>query len=137
VRAKNSIVLQHGLSWVIALCITFFSAQAAMSAAMDNTGHLVDACRTAAKSRDVTDLKGKNWNELVNNAACLAYLTGFINGYMSGGGRGICLPTDREKISWGQIAAIYVQWGDRNAARWHLQPSMTVEMAFREAFPCR
>lgn len=101
---------------------------------LDTAGHLLRGCRVFVQNR-AEDLSGLNALEnFAHGVRCPTYIWGFIHGYRLGGGLGICQPAN---ITEGQAVAVYVQWGDRNPAKWHLHPAITLELAFKEAFPCR
>jgi hypothetical protein len=46
----------------------------------------------------------------------------------------ICFPGNPSRE---QLAAIFVQWADKNVNKWHEPPWNTVFAAFADAFPCK
>src|SRR5262245_27912413 len=98
----------------------------ALAVPQDNTGELVSTCRQMAQAFSVDDV-AKDFESMVKGATCLNFIRGYMHGYRAGatdlGGLGrICVPTVTNR----QLAAVYVQWGDRNAAMWHEHPAITL-----------
>lgn len=119
--------------FISALILLLAPVHLSVAAVLDNTGHLVNACRRVAQSISLEDLATGDVVRTAENLSCAAYLSGFLGGYAVAKGRKICSPN----LSVFQAAAVYVQWGDRNAAFWHMHPLATMTVAFSEAFPCK
>jgi hypothetical protein len=103
--------------------------------ASNKTGNdLLPSCSLAV---DAMDGKNLSTAQLMDSANCLAYLSGFIDGYVLGavGGSPIaCFPEDG---TVGQVARIVVKWMKDHPEKLNEAAPVCVLTALYNAFPCK
>lgn len=93
---------------------------------------LVEACRIYIKS-EVTQ------EQAVRGSHCYGYISGYVDGWRfsevwSKSTPTICYP---EKVTWQQLAEVYVKWSSDHPELRHLSNGESMLMAYYEAFPCK
>jgi Rap1a immunity proteins len=106
------------------------------SQAANKTAQLIDQCRTVLRIKTVGVNATPSTVEYLDSTACVRYLGGFVDGYGLGTqGKGlICPPAGG--LDGHQLAAVFVQWAEKNPAQWHQDRAINVGLALVEAFPC-
>lgn len=105
----------------------------------DNATELARACKlVGGGAQKPQEADGEYVVRVGGEVACLGYINGFWHGYINGvqdakTTRSICFP---KGISPHQMAAVFVQWIEKNPQQWHLGPFGTMSSALEEAFPC-
>jgi hypothetical protein len=108
--------------------------------AAGGTEEVISHCRTAVRLDTVgLDPSEDSGTQHMKATGCIAFLSGFVAGYNAGSAGGgpkyFCTPETGASPS--QLAAIFVQWADRNPRVWHEPLAIVVTLALSEAFPCR
>ena len=81
----------------------------------------------------------------IDTAHCVSYIAGFYDGWTTGRlyfnpktelvkKFDVCFP---EGISWNQLIAVFVRWGDKHPEKWHWEQWSAVRAAFKDAWPCK
>jgi hypothetical protein len=118
---------------LLALAVSQVPArQTAEIGPLANTQNMIETCRFVLR-----DAHGAA--EIMQMGMCNAFLSGFLDAYFKAREFGnfnlICLPAGGLRIK--QVAAVFVQWADRNAALWHIPMRDAAFMALSEAWPCK
>lgn len=107
------------------------------SGTFDNSKEMAQACQEYLKLREPRDKVTSS--SLYALASCGGFMRGYFDGF-----RGASIVAKRvdlggclsHTVTAQQLAAIFVQWVERNPSDWHKPPGVTMIYAVGEAFPC-